>query len=83
MSEDKVTPIQKLAQRLHDHLCGVRGTEMCGWYRIDKPWSQGSNYYHNEVYLHTAERLLSVCNGDFELAGRIIEALWPTLKLMK
>ncbi|KKT40030.1 hypothetical protein A3K29_01430 [Candidatus Collierbacteria bacterium RIFOXYB2_FULL_46_14] len=82
MPDEMTTPTQKLATRLHKHLCEVQGTVMCGWYRIDKPWSQGSNFSHNEIYLQKANQFLSVCGGDFDLVDRIIEVLWPTLKFM-
>jgi hypothetical protein len=83
MSEKKTTPLQQLAERLHKHLCMVKNTEMCGWFGIDKPWSQGSNFSHNEVYLHQAEQLLSVCGGDYDLVEITIEVLWPTLEFME
>ncbi len=83
MTEENITPLQQLAERLHKHLCEVKGTEMCGWFGIDIPWKQISKFKHSEIYFHKAEQLLSVCNGDFDLAERIIEALWPTMKFMK
>lgn len=83
MSKKETRLLQQLAERLHKHNCAVKDTKMCGWYGIDKPWKQGSNFKHNEVYLHQAKQLLSVCGGDYDLADRIIKVLWPTLEFMK